>query len=69
MASRKVKNVWHAPVNTMAIFDTMATGQAKIQGMGLVVNVRLRAKCRARHEQHALQDDLYRFLTNIHREC
>ena len=62
----KVKNVWRIPVNsTMAIdFMTMATGQAKMQGMDLV-NVCLRAKCRDRREQRALQDDLYNFLTNM----
>ena len=35
-----------------------------MQGMDLV-NVRLRAKCRFRREQRALQDDLYNFLTNM----
>ena len=30
-----------------------------------LVNVRLRAKCRFRREQRALQDDLYNFLTNM----
>ena len=62
--ARKAKNVRHIPVNTMAIHDTMATGQAKMQGMDLV-NVRLHAKCRDRREQRALQDDLYNFLTNM----
>ena len=62
--ARKVKNVWCIPVNTMMIHDTMATGQAKMQGMDLV-NVRLRAKCKARRAQRALQDDLYNFLTNM----
>jgi hypothetical protein len=46
---------------------TMATGQAKIQGMDLV-NIRLCAKCKARREQRALQDDLYNFLTNMGRD-
>ena len=62
--ARKVNNVRRIPINTMAIHDTMATGQAKMQGMDLV-NVRLRAKCRDRREQRALQDDLYNFLTNM----
>ena len=62
--ARKVNNVWRVPVNTMAIHDTMATGQAKIQGMDLV-NDRLRAKCSARREQRALQDDVFHFLTNM----
>jgi hypothetical protein len=62
--ARKVKNVRRIPVSTMAIRDTMATGQSKMQGMDLV-NVRLRAKCRDWREQLALQDDLYNFLTSM----
>jgi hypothetical protein len=59
---RKIKNVWKAALNVMALNDMFTAGEAKLLAAKNLVQVRYQRKCRAMCEEIALQYNLYNFL-------